>query len=74
MTVDYDFLSFYRMELLEGRDFSPKYADDSNSRSYIINETLAKQIGWENPIGQKFKIGDLDWGKVIGVVMSFLCS
>lgn len=71
MTVDYDFLSFYGIELLEGRDFSPEYADDSNSRSYIINETLAKQIGWENPIGQKFKIGDLDWGKVIGVVKDF---
>jgi putative ABC transport system permease protein len=71
MTVDYDFLSFYRIKLLQGRDFSPEYADDNNSRSYIINETLAKQIGWENPIGQKFKIGDLDWGKVIGVVKDF---
>jgi putative ABC transport system permease protein len=71
MTVDYDFLSFYRMKLLAGRDFSPEYGDDINSRSYIINETLAKQIGWENPIGQKFKIGDRDWGKVIGVVKDF---
>jgi putative ABC transport system permease protein len=71
MTVDYDFLSFYGIELLEGRDFSPEYADDSSSRSYIINETLAKQIGWENPIGQKFKIGDLDWGTVVGVMKDF---
>jgi putative ABC transport system permease protein len=39
--------------------------------SSIINETLAKQIGWENPIGQKFKIGDLDWGTVVGVVKDF---
>ena len=71
MTVDYDFLSFYKMKLLAGRDFSPEYSDDINSRSYIINETLARQIGWENPIGQKFKIGDRDWGKVIGVVKDF---
>jgi putative ABC transport system permease protein len=71
MTVDYNFLSFYGIELLEGRDFSSKYADDNSSRSYIVNETLAKQIGWENPIGQKFKIGDLNWGKVIGVVKDF---
>jgi putative ABC transport system permease protein len=71
MAVDYDFLSFYGIELLAGRDFSPKFADDGNSRSYIINDTLAKQIGWENPVGQKFKIGDLDWGKVIGVVKDF---
>jgi len=71
MTVDYDFLSFYGIELLEGRDFSPKFADDSNSRSYIINKTLAKQIGWETSLGQKFKIGGLDWGKVIGVVKDF---
>jgi putative ABC transport system permease protein len=71
MTVDYNFLSFYGIELLEGRDFSPEYANDSSSRSYIINETLAKQIGWENPIGQKFKIGDLDWGTVVGVTKDF---
>jgi putative ABC transport system permease protein len=71
MTVDYDFLSFYGIELLEGRDFSPEYAEDTSSQSYIINETLAKQIGWENPIGQRFKIGDLDWGTVVGVVKDF---
>ena len=71
MTVDTDFLSFYGIELLEGRDFSPKYADDRNQRSYIINETLAKQIGWEDPVGEKFKIGDLEWGKVIGVMKDF---
>jgi putative ABC transport system permease protein len=71
MTVDYNFLSFYGIELLEGRNFSPEYADDSSSRSYIINETLAQQIGWENPIGQRFKIGDKDWGTVVGVVKDF---
>lgn len=71
MTVDYNFLSFYGIELLQGRDFSPEHTNDSSSRSYIINETLANQIGWENPIGQKFKIGDLDWGAVIGVVKDF---
>jgi putative ABC transport system permease protein len=71
MAVDYNFLSFYGIELLEGRDFSPKYADDSSSRSYIINETLARQIGWENPIGEKFKIGDSEWGTVVGVVKDF---
>ena len=71
MTVDYDFLSFYGIELLEGRDFSPEYADDRNQRSYIINETLAQQIGWENPIGEKFKIGGLEWGQVIGVMKDF---
>jgi putative ABC transport system permease protein len=71
MAVDYDFVSFYGIRLLEGRNFSPAYAADSSSRSYIINETLAKQIGWDNPIGQKFKIGDFDWGTVIGVVKDF---
>jgi putative ABC transport system permease protein len=71
MTVDYNFLSFYRIKLLAGRDFSPEYSDDMSSRSYIINETLANQIGWEHPLGKKFKIGDRDWGKVIGVVKDF---
>jgi putative ABC transport system permease protein len=71
MAVDYDFISFYGLELVKGRDFSQNFAEDGNSRSYIINETLAKQIGWENPVGQKFRIGDAEWGKVIGVVKDF---
>lgn len=71
MAVDYDFLSFYRIKLLAGRDFSPEYGDDINSRSYIINETLAKRIGWKNPIGHTFSIGGQNWGKVIGVVKDF---
>jgi putative ABC transport system permease protein len=71
MAVDHEFLSFYGIELLAGRTFSPEHTDDNNSRSYIINETLAKQIGWENPLGQRFKIGDFEWGKVIGVAKDF---
>ncbi len=71
IAVDYNFVSFYGIELVAGRDFSPEFADDSSGRSYIINETLAKKIGWENPVGQKFKIGSMNWGKVIGVVKDF---
>jgi putative ABC transport system permease protein len=71
MAVDYDFLSFYGIELTAGRDFSREFSDDGNSRSYIINETLANQIGWENPIGQKFKLGGWEWGTIIGVAKDF---
>ena len=72
MAVDYGFLSFYGIEILKGRDFSLEFADDSASRSYIINETLAEQIGWDDPLGKKFKIEHIEgWGKVIGVVKDF---
>ena len=71
MTVDVDFLSFYRMELAAGRGFSREFADDVAGRSYIINETLAAEIGWENPIGKKFRLGDFEWGTVVGVVKDY---
>jgi putative ABC transport system permease protein len=39
------------MKILQGRDFSKDFGSDSNA--VLINETLNKKLGWENPIGKK---------------------
>ncbi|MEL6671733.1 MAG: FtsX-like permease family protein [Bacteroidota bacterium] len=71
LNIDYDYLSFYEIELLDGRDFSESYASDAG-QNFIINETLAKKIGWEDPVGKDFKFSwNEDWGKVVGVVKDF---
>lgn len=66
--VDPDYLKTMGFTLLKGRHFSPDLASDSVS--FIINETLARQMGFEDPIGQRLKIYKTE-GRVIGVVNDF---
>lgn len=48
---DEDFLDTYQIEMKDGRFFSTTFSNDSTSM--VINEALAKNLGWENPIGKK---------------------
>jgi putative ABC transport system permease protein len=44
MYIDFNYLSFYNIHLLAGRNLSSTFGADRNGRSYIINETLARQL------------------------------
>jgi len=68
--VGYNFLDFYNISLAAGRNFSPEFPGD-RKRSYILNETAVRSIGWENPIGKKFGLTPDDVGTVIGVVRDY---
>jgi putative ABC transport system permease protein len=71
LVVDYDYLSFYKIKLIAGRDFSKNRGDD-NGRSYIINETLAKELETKNPVGTSYAASWIkDMGQVIGVTNDF---
>ncbi len=48
--VDFDYVKTMGLEILQGRDFDRKMATDSSG--IIINEALAKQLGYENPVGE----------------------
>ena len=76
--IDEDYIPTMEMELLAGRNFSPDMPTDSNA--VIINETAAKILGFDNPIGQPLYGGaDFDPQSdkmaeaktVIGVVKDF---
>jgi putative ABC transport system permease protein len=72
MSVDYDFLKAYGMELVSGRSFSRDYATDE-ADAYIINETAIQQFNWGSPeaaIGKTIDKEDKK-GKVIGVIKDF---
>ncbi len=79
LPVDLDFIKTMKMRLLTGRDFQKSdfaTMDTSNNYSnfqqtYIINEALAKKIGWspQEAIGKTMK-KNLP-GKVVGVVKDF---
>lgn len=65
--VDEDYLKVIEIPVIQGRGFDP--GNNSDSSSYLINETLARQLNWDNPTG-KFIYRD-GAHKVIGVVSDF---
>jgi putative ABC transport system permease protein len=79
MPVDLDFIKTMKMQLVAGRDFQQSdfaMMDTSNNSAnyhlpYIINETLAKKIGWtaQQAIGRQIENRAL--GPVVGVVKDF---
>lgn len=73
INVDYDYLDMYEMQLVAGRNFSKDRPLD-NGYAFIINESLAKEIGIENPVGISAGHGwypDDSLGTIIGVVKDF---
>jgi putative ABC transport system permease protein len=65
--VDYDYIELLEMKLVKGRSFSHDY---NNSMSFIINETAARQLGWQDPIGKHLTVRGKA-GIIIGVVQDF---
>lgn len=68
--VDDHFIPTLNLKVEQGRGFDAHFND---SLSVVINEAAAKQIGWENPIGQKIRYpgGNMEYYTVIGVVKDF---
>ncbi|WP_224998683.1 ABC transporter permease [Cesiribacter sp. SM1] len=73
--IDHDYLNTLGMELVAGRNFSSTFGGDSSA--VIINETTARMLGYENPVGRKiYQVGDYNSGavnglEIIGVVKNF---
>ncbi len=66
--VDCDYIDLFDMEIVKGRNFDRQR--DEGRDVYIINETLAKQLGWDDPIGKTFSMQGRE-GTIIGVVKDF---
>jgi putative ABC transport system permease protein len=72
--VDDNFIQTMGMQLATGRDFTKRLITDVGS-SFLVNETMAKTKGWQDPLGKR--IFGLDAGatqasgKVIGVLKDF---
>ncbi|WP_266368302.1 ABC transporter permease [Tellurirhabdus rosea] len=71
LRVDFDYLKTLNIKLLQGRDFSPEYSQDSVS-SVMITEKFARQLGEKTPVG-KFLQPDSAGQKyqIVGVVSDF---
>ena len=72
--VDVDYLSTLEIPLLAGRNFSEDHPSDL-TKAVLVNETLAKKLGVENPVGETLMGFRRDGGfrdpVVIGLVRDF---
>jgi len=69
----YDFTHTTGVKLLAGREFSPDYPIDTNSKTptVMINETAAKIMKLKQPVGSIIKYGDQP-ATVVGVYKDFV--
>ena len=70
--VDYDYLKTMKIKLAGGRKFSPEFAADS--LAVLINQLVAQQFGWDNPLGKLLYIPGEAGARtyhVIGVVKDY---
>ncbi|HET6557444.1 MAG TPA: ABC transporter permease [Prolixibacteraceae bacterium] len=66
--VSYDFVKTMGIQIIKGRDFSRDFPGDIGN-SCLINETAARNFGWDNPIGKRLNNNRLT---VVGVVNDFI--
>ncbi|UCC38545.1 MAG: ABC transporter permease [Candidatus Aminicenantes bacterium] len=67
--VDYDFIKTLKIDIAEGRGFSKEYASDLTN-SFIVNEEVAKIMGKESVIGERFDFAGKK-GTIVGVTKNF---
>jgi putative ABC transport system permease protein len=69
--VDYDFVDFYELEIVTGRNYSREFPSDPGA--LMLNETAAQWLGFESP--ESAVKGEVQyWGEiypVIGVLKDF---
>lgn len=74
IAIDDNYFPTLKIQLVAGRNFSSEFASDTTD-AVIINETAARQFGWENPIGNKISWLNAEHGSksriVVGMVKDF---
>lgn len=67
--VDESYVDVLGLKVVAGRNFSSKFPTDSTA--YLINQSAAAAIGWDQPVGKQLSYGDGSPGIVVGVVEDF---
>jgi putative ABC transport system permease protein len=70
--VDQDFIETMEIPMVSGRDFSIDVMSDT-LQGVIVNETLARRLAWDEPIGKQVRLGDGRrlMARVIGVMKDY---
>jgi len=64
-----DYIKAMGLEMAAGRDFNPDPGSDSSS--FIINETFAKAMKWDDPLGEMMPNTRFNPHQIVGVVKDF---
>lgn len=69
---DYDFIDTFKMEMVQGRFYTPELTPSPSPQSLqlVINEEFARIIGKENPVGMRLSRGPYH-ATIIGVIKNF---
>lgn len=68
--VDPAYLETMGMALVAGRNFSEALTSD-REQAVLINETLAKELRWDNPVGQLLPGYEEENVRIVGVVADY---
>lgn len=68
-SVENNFIEEMGLELIAGRGLAQRLLTDVGP-SFVVNEALVRQLGWDNAIGKKMTLGGNE-GRVVGVVRDF---
>jgi putative ABC transport system permease protein len=70
--ADHDFIRSLGITILKGRDFSEDIPSDT-IKGVIINETLAKRLNWDDPIGKKVQFfrDTTSFATVVGLIKDY---
>jgi len=67
--IDFGMLDMLKLNLISGRDISPKFSSDS-ATAILLNETAVRLMGEKNPVGKQ-----VEWNNkkltIIGIVKDF---
>ncbi|GAB5519449.1 MAG: ABC transporter permease [Rhodothermales bacterium] len=76
LVADPSFAEVFNLKVIAGRDFSEDRPGDFD-QAFLVNEALAKRLGWTDPVGQKLE-ADFHLrgyirkqGEVVGLVEDF---
>ncbi len=67
--VDFDFIETLKIEMADGRSFDKAHTSDLKT-GWIVNEEVAKLMGKESVIGERFRHVGVE-GTIVGVMKNF---
>ena len=68
--ADYDFCNTMEMKMAEGRNFSRDILADT-ANAILVNEAMARKLGWDEAIGKQFQPEGQAARRVIGVIRDY---
>lgn len=68
--VHFNYFETMNINIVQGRSFNPSFTTDS-ANGIVINQSAAKALGWDNPVGKEMQVSDIMEGYVIGVAEDF---